>query len=97
MSNSIDLPENCNVNDDGSVTVTLNHPLPNLSQITMRRVKVRDTLAASKMKGGDAEKEIFLLSSLSMITPAEIEELDMSDYTVLQDVYRIFLSLPKPL
>lgn len=90
-----ELPESCTVNPDGSVTIKLSHPLDNLISITMRRAKVRDSLAVSKMKSGDAEKEIFLLCSLATITPAEIEELDMSDYNIMQDVYRSFLSLPK--
>ena len=87
-----DLPENCSLNDDHSVTVKLQHPMLLLSELRIRRVKVRDTLAAQRKGGLDADKEIFLFANLCEVTPAQIEELDMRDYKTLQTVYSDFLS-----
>lgn len=76
----------------GSVDIALKYPLKSASTLTMRRVKVRDSLAARKVKGGDAEQEIALFANLCEVTPAQIEALDMVDYKQLQDAYSGFLS-----
>ena len=60
--------------------------------LTMRRAKARDSLAAEKGGGIDAEKEIRQFSNLCEVPPEVIEELDLHDYKQLQDVYRSFLS-----
>lgn len=74
------------------VEIILHYPLDTLKTLFMRRVKVRDTLAAQRVKGNDAEKEIFLLANLCEVTSEQIESLDMADYTRLQEVYSSFLS-----
>jgi len=74
-------------------TVTLKFPLDNgLSQLSLRRPKVRDMLTADKTKGGAAEKEIAMFANLCEVTPDEIEQLDLADYKAVQTVYEAFLS-----
>lgn len=76
-----------------AVLITLKFPIdPAVTQLTMRRAKVRDMLAAEKAKGNDAEKEILLFANLCEVAPADIEALDMADYQQLQQVYKDFLS-----
>lgn len=74
--------------------IKLKYPLENgISTLKIRRPKVRDHLAADKVKNiSDAEKEINLFANLCEVTPAEIEELDMVDYQQLQEAYKHFLS-----
>jgi len=74
-----------------SVEITLKYPLKSAAVLTMRRVKVRDSLAARKMKGDEAEQEIFLFANLCEVSPKQIEALDMADYKQLQDTYSGFL------
>ncbi|MCP3922635.1 MAG: phage tail assembly protein [Desulfobacterales bacterium] len=63
-----------------------------ISELNMRRPKVRDQIAA--MKGGkdSAKQELCLFASLCEIEPAMIEELDMKDYQALQEAFSAFLS-----
>ncbi|MGZ4953589.1 MAG: phage tail assembly protein [Methylobacter sp.] len=76
-----------------SATIELMYPTEGgLKQIMMRRPKVRDMLASDKAKGSNAEKEIALFSNLCELSPADIEALDMVDYSALQEAYRGFLS-----
>jgi hypothetical protein len=74
-----------------SVDITLKYPLKSAAVLTMRRVKVRDSLAARKMKGDEADQEIFLFANLCEVSPKQIEALDMADYKQLQDTYSGFL------
>jgi hypothetical protein len=74
-----------------SVEITLKYPLKSTATLTMRRVKVRDSLAARKMKGDEAEQEIFLFANLCEVSAKQIEALDMADYKQLQDTYSGFL------
>lgn len=60
--------------------------------LSMRRPKVKDQLAADKLSGGNAEKEIRLFANLCEVEPAVIEELDLADYRKVQEVYGGFLS-----
>lgn len=82
--------EDTQAND--SVEITLKYPLKSADKLTMRRVKVRDSLAAQKIKGSDAEQEIFLFANLCEVTTKQIEALDMADYKQLQETYSGFLS-----
>jgi hypothetical protein len=75
-----------------SVEIPLKYPLKSTDKLTMRRVKVRDSLAAQKIKGSDAEQEIFLFANLCEVTIKQIEALDMADYKQLQEAYSGFLS-----
>ena len=64
-----------------------------VTQLTMRAPKVRDILAGEKaFKNPGAEREIYVMALLCGVTPAIIEELDMSDYVRLQKASEDFLS-----
>ena len=62
-----------------------------LSQLSMRRSKVKDRLIVAKMKtASDEEKEIRLFANLCEVSPNIIEDLDESDYAKLQNSYMDF-------
>lgn len=63
-----------------------------LSELSIRRPKVRDMLAMENMAKNEAEKEINLFANLCELTPEALHELDMSDYAKLQKAYQDFLS-----
>jgi len=77
-------------------TIELRYPLEHgetpIRELTIRRPKVGDLLAAKKTTGGDAEQEIAMFASLTGVAPAVLRELDMADYGELQQVYQAFLS-----
>lgn len=77
-------------------TIKLQYPVTaggtEIKELKIRRPKVRDQLAASKAKGGDAEREIMLFANLCETEPAVIEALDMKDYAALQEAYAGFLA-----
>lgn len=65
----------------------------NITNLTMRRSKVKDRLLVAKMKNSpDEEKEIRLFANLCEVAPNIIEELDESDYSVLQKTYMDFFT-----
>jgi len=76
-------------------TITLKYPLADngetIDRITLRRPKVRDMLTSASDDLSDAEKEVRLFASLSGLTPALIEDMDVADYQQLQKVYAGFL------
>ena len=76
--------------------ITLKYPVSingsDVSELNLRRPTVRDMLAADKMQGSDAEKEIRMFCNLCEVEPAVIEMLDLADYTQLQQAYQGFLS-----
>jgi hypothetical protein len=80
-------------------TIKLDFPITSgaqlIQEITLRRPKVKDTLAAQKASGSQAEQEIRLVANLASLTPAEIEELDAADYARVQAVLARFFS-PAP-
>ena len=63
-----------------------------LNTLTLRRPKVRDMLAIEHLSGSDVEKEIQLFANLCEVSPDCLHELDMADYTQLQQHYQTFLS-----
>ena len=77
-------------------TIKLKHPIKvdgvEIQELTMRRPKVRDQIAAEKGGGSDAEKELRMFANLCEITPQSLEEMDMVDYKALQEAYVDFLS-----
>lgn len=75
-----------------SVEIPLKYPLKSADKLTMRRVKVRDSLVVQKMKISSAEQEIILFANLCEVTVKQIEALDMADYKQLQETYSGFLS-----
>lgn len=77
----------------GSETIELLFPLETgISKLTMRRPKVRDIRAASKVEGGDVEVEIAMFANLCEVAPEDINNMDMADYGAIQKVYKSFLS-----
>jgi len=76
-------------------TITLKYPLADngetIDRITLRRPKVRDMLTSASDELSDAEKEVWLFASLSGLTLALIEDMDVADYQQLQKVYAGFL------
>lgn len=81
-------------------TIKLDYPVTaegrTIEEITLRRPKVRDMLAADKGAGGEAEKEIRMFANLAEVTPTIIEGLDLADYARLQETYKGFLSSVPP-
>jgi len=63
-------------------------------ELNMRRPKVRDLRDAQKAgkSATDAEVEIRLFANLCEVAPSVIEELDMADYSKVQERYQGFLS-----
>ncbi len=76
-------------------TIDLKHPIAvdglEVRQLTLRRPKVRDMLAADKAGGTDAEKEIRAFANLCEIGPKTVEELDLADYRQAPKAYADFL------
>ena len=75
--------------------IKLNYPIKsdctNITDLNMRRSKVKDRLLVAKMKNSsDEEKEIRLFANLCEVAPNIIEELDESDYANLQKAYMDF-------
>ena len=76
-------------------TIKLQHPVTvdgvSISELTMRRSKVKDRLAVANMRDkSDEEKEIMLFANLCEVSPDVIRELDESDYPAVQKVYVSF-------
>ena len=69
-----------------------------ISEITLRRPKVRDRLAVDRLAVdrsnlSDAEKEVQLIANLSDVPREAIEELDLADYSKIQKALSDFLSI----
>jgi len=81
---------------DDKTTITLMYPINSsgsqLNELCMRRPKVRDRLVAEKAPGNQADKEVRFIANLCEVTPEDIEELDMADYTKIQTALSDFLS-----
>lgn len=82
----------------GEKTHTLAYPITiasegrTITEVRMRRSKVRDQRIASQGGGTPAEMEIRLISILCGLSPEAIDEMDDKDYDGLQKIYRSFLS-----
>ena len=76
--------------------IELTHPIDidgtKVSVLQLRRPKVRDMLSVEKSVDNDAEKEIRLFVNLCELTPENLLDLDMADYSKLQKAYQDFLS-----
>ena len=77
-------------------TIRLTQPINSngcqLSELSLRRPRVRDRLAVERTTGNQAEKEILFIANLCEVAPEDIEELDMADYAKIQTVLSDFLS-----
>lgn len=67
-----------------------------ISELTLRRPKVRDRLAVERLGNSDAEKEVALIANLADIPKDAVEDLDLADYTKIQEALQGFL-LPSDL
>lgn len=76
--------------------ITLGHPIRvngvEMQEVRLRRPKVRDRLIVDKMTVSDAEKEISLVANLAEISKEAVEELDLADYTQIQQKLQSFFS-----
>lgn len=76
------------------ITVSLEYPIKvngiEVKSLAMRRVKVRDLIAANKSSDDNAERELKLLANLVELAPEEMEDLDVRDYTKLQTQLKVF-------
>jgi hypothetical protein len=74
-----------------SVSIELEFPLTiagaKVGVLSMRRSTVGDVLVANRVKD-DIEREIVLFANLCSVTPEEIRNLDLKDYSKLQEVFR---------
>ncbi len=80
-------------------TIKLDHavnlpPHPAVTELTVRRPKVKDELAAKRNRTDPAEIEVALLASLTGQSPAVIGELDLDDYDKLVRVLQDFRKKP---
>lgn len=75
-------------------TITLKYPVPfeggELKEISIRRPKVADVVAARKSKKDEAEQEVDMISKLTDIPPDTLLTLDLADYKALQEVLQSF-------
>ena len=62
-----------------------------ISELTLRRPKVRDRLAVERLGTNDAEKEVALIANLADIPKDAVEELDLADYAKIQEALQCFL------
>ncbi|GFM34024.1 phage tail assembly protein [Desulfovibrio subterraneus] len=76
--------------------ITLDYPVEmmgeTVTELSIRRVKVRDQVIAAKAGGTNQDKEVRLFANLCEVSPQVIEELDMVDYRKVQEIYDGFLS-----
>ncbi len=75
--------------------IKLNEPIKidgaSISELTLRRPKVRDRLAVERLGTNDAEKEVALIANLADIPKDAVEELDLADYAKIQEALQGFL------
>lgn len=73
--------------------IKLKYPLENLTEITLRRPKVKDLLEIDQLQGiSEPEKELLMFEKLTGISKEILKELDIYDYSQLQKAYQSFLS-----
>jgi hypothetical protein len=63
-----------------------------MTEINLRRPKVRDRLAVERSNASDAEKEVQLIANLAELPVEVIEDIDLADYAKLQRALTDFLS-----
>ena len=75
--------------------IKLNEPIKidgiSISELTLRRPKVRDRLAVERLGTNDAEKEVALIANLADLPKDAVEELDLADYAKIQEALQGFL------
>lgn len=72
-----------------TVKIELNFPITvsgvETHHLILRRPKLRDDLAASKLGGSDEDQSVFLVSNLCEVSQDDLMELDASDWTQIQN------------
>ena len=58
--------------------------------LRMRAPTVGDTLAADKLGGSDAEKELAIFANLCEVSPSDLHSMHLADYKLLQEAWRGF-------
>lgn len=58
-----------------------------VNKLTMREPTVGDQIAASKVKGSDADQEVFLIATICDVSPADLHKVKLSDYRKLQEAF----------
>lgn len=61
-----------------------------VQSIRMRAPTVADTLAADKMGGSSAEKELAIFANLCELAPQDLQGMLLSDYKLLQEAWASF-------
>jgi len=54
----------------------------------MRRAKVKDLKAAQRFGDTPEDQEIGLIAILTGLTPEDVQEMDLTDYTQMQSCFR---------
>lgn len=76
--------------------ITLDYPLmidgKEVKDLTMRRAKVRDLLRAADCGSSAAVQEVALFGRMCGINPEDFHEMDVCDYSKIQEAYQGFLS-----
>ena len=79
-----------------NIKIPLDYPITcagvQVSELTVRRAKMTDMVAAKKAAASEVESEVLLFANLCQVTPAEIMQLDMKDYKKIQAAFEGFLS-----
>lgn len=82
--------------DAGFVDVELTRPLEidgaQVTALRMREPTVADQLASEEIKGGEAAKEITMLSNLCEISPDDLKRLTLKDYRKVQAAFLGFIA-----
>ena len=85
-------------NENGSVTYRLSVPTSSegevIEEVTLRRCKPSDLMAADNVKGGNTSRNIFLIARLANIPEATVRKLDGFDYMELNEIAADFLRKP---
>jgi len=62
-----------------------------VATLSLRRAKVADLREASRGSDKPDDQELALLARLTGLLPEDLLELDLADYKVLQDAFRLML------
>lgn len=61
-----------------------------IDTVTVRRPKVGDLRRMEKVKGGDLDKTLWLIATLTELSPTEVDELDAADMKAIGDIIEGF-------
>ena len=68
-------------------TLKLKHPLENLTELKVRRPKVKDIKAINSLKVEDEiERDLIFFEMLTGVSRKVLEELDVEDWNALQNL-----------